>query len=103
MDHFMEKNLSFLSKGAKTYHSNLPMTMTAGFITDILSSCCRFGYFVFKQPRRMDYSTEGGYTDSCGANMSNGRGPFRFDIRHKFTHSRTHKFMNLLIHEFTNS
>ena len=74
----MEKNLSFQSKGAETYHSNLPMTMTAGIITDILSSCSRFGYFVFKQPRRMDYSTEGGYTDSCSANMSNGRGPFRY-------------------------
>ena len=28
----------------------------------------------------MDYSTEGGYTDSCSANMSNGRGPFRLEM-----------------------
>ena len=46
--------------------------------TNSTNSTCRFGYFVFKQPRRMDYSTEGGYTDSCSANMSNGRGPFRY-------------------------
>ena len=37
----------------------------------------RFGYFVLKQPRRLDYSGEGGPTDSCSANMSKGRGPRR--------------------------
>ena len=59
-------------------------------LTNDFFQFCRFGYFVFKQPRRMDYSTEGGYTDSCSANMSNGRGPFRFDIRHKFMNSQKH-------------
>ncbi len=37
----------------------------------------RFGYFVFRQPDRLDYAEEGGPTDSCSADMSNGRGPFR--------------------------
>lgn len=37
----------------------------------------RFGYFVLKQPRRLDYSSEGGPTDSCSPNMSKGRGPRR--------------------------
>jgi len=37
----------------------------------------RFGYFVMKQPRRIDYSAEGGPTDSCSPNMSKGRGPKR--------------------------
>ena len=37
----------------------------------------RFGYFVMKQPRRLDYSAEGGPTDSCSPLMSAGRGPFR--------------------------
>ena len=35
----------------------------------------RFGYFVMKQPRALDYAAEGGPTDSCSPNMSNGRGP----------------------------
>ena len=30
-----------------------------------------------KQPRRLDYSAEGGPTDSCSPNMSAGRGPRR--------------------------
>ena len=37
----------------------------------------RFGYFVFKQPQRLDYADEGGPTDACSPNMSNGRGPFK--------------------------
>lgn len=37
----------------------------------------RFGYFVLKQPGRIDYSAEGGPTDSCSPNMSKGRGPKR--------------------------
>ena len=37
----------------------------------------RFGYFVMKQPRALDYRSEGGPTDSCSPNMSNGRGPKR--------------------------
>jgi len=37
----------------------------------------RFGYFVLKQPGRVDYSAEGGPTDSCSPNMSKGRGPKR--------------------------
>ena len=37
----------------------------------------RFGYFVFEQPGVLDYSDEGGPTDSCSPNMSNGRGPFK--------------------------
>ncbi len=41
------------------------------------NSSLRFGYFVFKQPTVLDYANEGGPTDSCSANMSNGRGPFR--------------------------
>ena len=38
----------------------------------------RFGYFVMKQPRRLDYASEGGPTDSCSPNMSRGRGPRRW-------------------------
>ena len=38
----------------------------------------RFGYFVLKQPGRVDYSAEGGPTDSCSPNMSKGRGPKRY-------------------------
>ena len=30
-----------------------------------------------KQPRALDYSDEGGPTDSCSPQMSNGRGPRR--------------------------
>jgi hypothetical protein len=37
----------------------------------------RFGYFVFKQPEALDYADEGGPTDACSPNMSNGRGPFK--------------------------
>ncbi len=37
----------------------------------------RFGYFVMKQPGRMDYSAEGGPADACSPNMNRGRGPFR--------------------------
>ena len=37
----------------------------------------RFGYFVMKQPRALDYRAEGGPTDSCSPNMSKGRGPKR--------------------------
>ena len=37
----------------------------------------RYGYFVLKQPRRLDYSSEGGPTDACSPNMSRGRGPRR--------------------------
>ena len=43
----------------------------------LFSSQCRFGYFVFKQPQRLDYADEGGPTDACSPNMSNGRGPFK--------------------------
>ena len=32
---------------------------------------------MFKQPRRLSYSEEGGPTDSCSPSMSNHRGPFR--------------------------
>jgi hypothetical protein len=39
--------------------------------------CFRFGYFVFKQPEALDYADEGGPTDACSPNMSNGRGPFK--------------------------
>ena len=45
------------------------------FLTEFFNF--RFGYFVFKQPRRLSYADEGGPTDSCSSNMSNGRGPFR--------------------------
>ena len=39
----------------------------------------RFGYFVLRQRTgRLDYSAEGGPTDSCSPNMSEGRGPFRY-------------------------
>ena len=37
----------------------------------------RFGYFVFEQPGALDYADEGGPTDACSPNMSNGRGPFK--------------------------
>lgn len=37
----------------------------------------RYGYFVFEQPRELDYKEEGGPTDSCSPQMSNGRGPFK--------------------------
>jgi len=37
----------------------------------------RYGYFVFEQPRQLDYAEEGGPTDSCSPQMSNGRGPFK--------------------------
>jgi len=37
----------------------------------------RYGYFVFEQPRQLDYRDEGGPTDSCSPQMSNGRGPFK--------------------------
>ncbi|XP_023334365.1 putative uncharacterized protein DDB_G0282133 isoform X2 [Eurytemora carolleeae] len=37
----------------------------------------RYGYFVFEQPRELDYRDEGGPTDSCSPQMSNGRGPFK--------------------------
>uniref|UniRef100_A0A0K2U802 Uncharacterized protein n=1 Tax=Lepeophtheirus salmonis TaxID=72036 RepID=A0A0K2U802_LEPSM len=37
----------------------------------------RFGFFIFKQPGRMDYSSEGGKADNCSPTMSNGRGPFK--------------------------
>ncbi len=32
---------------------------------------------MFRQPGNLDYRDEGGPTDSCSAEMSNGRGPFR--------------------------
>ena len=38
---------------------------------------CRYGYFVFEQPGQLDYREEGGPTDSCSPQMSNGRGPFK--------------------------
>ena len=37
----------------------------------------RYGYFVFEQPGQLDYREEGGPTDSCSPQMSNGRGPFK--------------------------
>jgi len=37
----------------------------------------RYGYFVFEQPGQLDYAEEGGPTDSCSPQMSNGRGPFK--------------------------
>jgi len=37
----------------------------------------RYGYFVFEQPRALDYREEGGPTDACSPQMSNGRGPFK--------------------------
>ncbi|XP_059079269.1 uncharacterized protein LOC131877581 [Tigriopus californicus] len=37
----------------------------------------RFGYFVFKQPGKLDFSNEGGPTDNCSPTMSAGRGPLR--------------------------
>jgi hypothetical protein len=37
----------------------------------------RYGYFVFEQPSQLDYTEEGGPTDSCSPSMSNGRGPFK--------------------------
>ena len=37
----------------------------------------RYGYFVFEQPGQLDYQDEGGPTDSCSPQMSNGRGPFK--------------------------
>lgn len=40
----------------------------------------RFGYFVLKQPGRIDYSEEGGPTDNCSPEMSEGRGPYRFEV-----------------------
>jgi len=40
----------------------------------------RFGYFVFKQPEALDYADEGGPTDACSPNMSNGRGPFKYRV-----------------------
>ncbi len=38
----------------------------------------RYGYFVLKQPGRLDFSEEGGPTPSCSPEMSKGRGPFRY-------------------------
>ena len=46
-------------------------------VTNCLYLWFRFGYFVFKQPQRLDYADEGGPTDACSPNMSNGRGPFK--------------------------
>lgn len=37
----------------------------------------RYGYFVFEQPGQLNYQDEGGPTDSCSPQMSNGRGPFK--------------------------
>lgn len=37
----------------------------------------RYGYFVFEQPGQLNYRDEGGPTDSCSPQMSNGRGPFK--------------------------
>ncbi len=37
----------------------------------------RFGYFVLRQPGRVDFSREGGPTPSCAVDMSAGRGPYR--------------------------
>ena len=42
----------------------------------------RFGYFVLKQPRRLDYADEGGPTDNCSPEMSQGRGPYRYQNVH---------------------
>ena len=40
-------------------------------------SSFRYGFFVFEQPGQLDYREEGGPTDSCSPQMSNGRGPFK--------------------------
>ena len=32
---------------------------------------------MFEQPRALDYAEEGGPTDACSPQMSNGRGPFK--------------------------
>jgi len=37
----------------------------------------RYGFFVFEQPGQLNYQDEGGPTDSCSPQMSNGRGPFK--------------------------
>ena len=37
----------------------------------------RYGFFVFEQPGQLNYQEEGGPTDSCSPQMSNGRGPFK--------------------------
>ena len=39
----------------------------------------RFAFYVFKQPQKLDFSSEGGPTDSCSPEMSQGRGPYRFE------------------------
>ena len=38
----------------------------------------RYGFFVFEQPGQLNYQDEGGPTDSCSPQMSNGRGPFKY-------------------------
>ena len=43
----------------------------------------RYGYFVFEQPGQLDYAEEGGPTDSCSPQMSNGRGPFKYRLSFK--------------------
>ena len=50
----------------------------------------RFGYFVMKQPRRLDYASEGGPTDSCSPNMSKGRGPRRWNSLERTQYYITH-------------
>ena len=58
----------------------MQMGLMADKISNFTNSCLllfRFGYFVFKQPSRLDYADEGGPTDACSPNMSNGRGPFK--------------------------
>jgi len=37
----------------------------------------RFGYFVFKQPRELDYRDEGPPVDACSPTMHMNRGPHR--------------------------
>ena len=43
-------------------------------------SSFRFGYFVFKQPRELDYTDEGPPVDACSPTMSLGRGPYRYIV-----------------------
>ena len=45
----------------------------------------RFGYYVLKQPRKLDFSDEGGPTDSCSPTMSVARGPYRLNSPYKMS------------------
>ena len=53
------------------------MTWNYNLLSTLYLPSFRYGFFVFEQPGQLDYREEGGPTDSCSPQMSNGRGPFK--------------------------